>query len=256
MGVSNLDINEWFTGKSVPERRLLIKIFRYTKSDAKTVYNIMKTFGYDISNEELDTFPSGVILHAAEYPSLALTGEIDWKPTFMSGLTNINSAIIQNETAREIQDQLLNLQIAVENLSERASQEKNSADNMDNGVVPKGIDDIKKAIEGLQVTSQQLTAPVRMPAPEAMEVTLLPATYVARLEEYRSEESQWFAWFGVFFGSIIGVFVNVATGGELKKEAWILLGVFLAMSLLTLYFAVRAKRNGNNLRERLLGPKS
>jgi len=98
----------------------------------------------------------------------------------------------------------------------------------------------------------ELTAPVRIPAREDMEVTLMPTTVLDRLEEYRGEQSTWFSIFGVFVGVIGGVFVNVATGGTLGASAVVLLLAFLVMATAAGWFARQAKRRGDALKRKFL----
>jgi len=101
-------------------------------------------------------------------------------------------------------------------------------------------------------TGEALTAPVRFPSREAMEVSLVPSTYLQRLEEYRSDESRWFSFFGIFVGAIIGVFVNVATGGKFGVQVWILIGVFALVAVLIGSFGLQARRRGDRLRHDLM----
>lgn len=111
---------------------------------------------------------------------------------------------------------------------------------------------LKQTILNMQATAQELTAPVHIPSRESMGVQLIPSDVVYRLEEYRSDETKWFSWFGVCIGSIIGVFVNVATGGEMKTDAWIILAVFAVAAILTGLSGWQAGQRGKALRQKYL----
>ncbi len=117
------------------------------------------------------------------------------------------------------------------------------------------LEDVKTIKEGfaeLKLASHALTAPVSIPPPEEMEVTLVPADRLQRLEEYRGEENFWFSFLGIVIGSILGIVINVATGGEMKIDAWLMSGFLFIQALVLGWFALRARRRGTALVKQLL----
>lgn len=94
-----------------------------------------------------------------------------------------------------------------------------------------------------------LTAPVKIPARERMQIILVPSTYLERLDEYRDGETTWLTFFGIFLGAILGIIVNLATGGEMKSETWLVVAVLGTMTVLTLIFALQANHRRAKLRK-------
>ena len=126
-----------------------------------------------------------------------------------------------------------------------------SADDPDDAL-RSDIVEIKATLAILTATPHGITAPVRTPQPEDMEVTLVPSTILDRLDEYRGDESLWLVLFGLFTGAIVGVFVNVATGGRFDVAVLIILVVFVIMACATGGAAWRARTRGNAVKRALL----
>jgi len=98
----------------------------------------------------------------------------------------------------------------------------------------------------------RLTARVRLPAPEDMEVRLVVSDTLDRLDEYHGDESLWTGLCTLFLGLIGGVLVNLATGSALGPAAPIILVTFGAMALVTGGCAIRARARGATTKQRLL----
>ena len=101
-------------------------------------------------------------------------------------------------------------------------------------------------------SGSKLTANVILPAPEDMQVRLVSASALERLDEYRGNENKWFAWMGIFIGSTLGLLINVVTGGSLKAEGIVLLVVLVTMGGLTGWTAYQEKQKGDRVRAIML----
>lgn len=110
---------------------------------------------------------------------------------------------------------------------------------------------MKETISNLQESSMKMTAPVVMPEPKDMEVRLVASSSLERLEEYRSEENKWYSVFTLFVGAIMGVFVNVVTGGNLTTAAWILVGAFLLMGGFAGWSAFGFQKRAETIRRKI-----
>ena len=111
--------------------------------------------------------------------------------------------------------------------------------------------DLVAAISNLK-ESPVLTADVKIPKREHLQISLVPSTYVERTDEYRDDETTWRTYSGIFFGAILGILVNLVTGGQMKTETWLVVVVFGLMAGLTLAFALQANHRRTKLRKELL----
>ncbi len=152
---------------------------------------------------------------------------------------------------QQVQAQLQDMQRTVEEMSVRLQAQKPAgvpAGSVDHALIGE-IEDLK---EQLNAANQTLTAPVLFPTAQAMSVRLAPVHQLDSLDEYRGDESKLLAVFGVFVGAILGVFVNVATGGKMEAAAWIILVVFLVVAALFGYAAWEVRKRGSRLKSRIL----
>jgi hypothetical protein len=156
---------------------------------------------------------------------------------------------------QQLQVQFQDIQRTLEDVSKRVEQVSGvgPGDANAEAALADEVQSLKEDFLHLQETSQALTAPVRIPTPGAMQVTLVPVHVLDRLEEYRSDESTWLTFCGLFMGAILGVFVNVATGGKLAAASWIVLSVFALMAALTGAFAWQTRRRSAALKKQHLG---
>jgi transcriptional regulator with XRE-family HTH domain len=166
------------------------------------------------------------------------------------------ATLASHEAIDDLQRQVKNIQSTIDGIA-RLAEERKSTDTDDKPTpLIEEIQGLKEKLTLLQATSQAITAPVTLPSREDMEVRLVSSTALDHLEEYRAEENKWFSLLGVFIGSILGIFVNVFTGGQMKAEAWILIVVFVLFVVLTGWTGLTYRRRGDRLRDRILGNKS
>jgi len=124
---------------------------------------------------------------------------------------------VREASGKELEFQLDNLKKQLAAIA--ASQENKSSQEDFRGM--------KKQIEQIEKTTQQLTAEVLLPPAEAMKVRLVTTTSLESLEEYRSDQGIWFAGGGLFIGAALGILVNWATGSEMTRTSGILIVTFI-----------------------------
>lgn len=157
--------------------------------------------------------------------------------------------VVQSEPVQELQVQVKDIESAIDNLANKFENQPSEESDEQSLTIAEEVQNVKQQLAQLQSTSREITAPVRLPSPQDMEVKLVAITSLERLEEYRADENEWRSWFGVFMGAIIAVFINIFTGSEVSNETY-LLGAFLVlMCLLTGWSALKYRQRGNALRD-------
>lgn len=151
---------------------------------------------------------------------------------------------------KELQNRIDNIQTTVETL-----QNIVAAPNQDNSELLKGIQEeltvLTNNLVKFEAKAKEITAPVRMPKPDAMQVTLVSTTNLERLEEYRHESNKWDTVFGIFIGSVLGLLSNLVTGGKLGFEAWVLIAILGGMSGLTWWTAYKYKERAAKVKNKI-----
>lgn len=94
------------------------------------------------------------------------------------------------------------------------------------------VQNASDALLDAKLSLQQLSAPVTVPTREAMQVDLVPYSYIQSLKEYQSDENVWFAGVGATIGAMLGVLTNTITGGEWTSEALFFLILLLVGTIL------------------------
>lgn len=230
INISQSTLSKWESGQSYPNREMA---------------------QFLASALELDDLHTQLLFNALE--GKGATGVVSGRmevPFSGSVITHYAHPMITDDKIQGLQAQFKDVENAISELSARL--EGATTQSAQTVPISEEIEILKQNFAELKNTSQSLTAPVKIPSQEHMQVHLVPAASLERLEEYRSDESTWWTWFGLFVGSIIGVFINAATGGRMTTEAWILIGVFIIMAGLTGWFALKSKRKGSELSKKLL----
>jgi transcriptional regulator with XRE-family HTH domain len=114
------------------------------------------------------------------------------------------------------------------------------------------ISAIRGSISDAKASGQELSASVTLPPESSMTLQLVRADSLERLEEYRADENRWFTWLGVFVGAIIGIIVNVATGGLFNVSTGIILAVFVLMAVFCWRAANDYQKRAENLKQELI----
>lgn len=166
-------------------------------------------------------------------------------PGVITSRNSPDSELSQSITSLQIQ--ISTLEKTLEQLSGRVYADNSGTESgpMQESLAS-GLEELREQVNGLQQTGERITAQVEIPTREAMKVKLVPATFIARIEEYSSDSVIWYAVAGAFGGATLGIVVNAATGGTMTPTAWVLITIFvLLMSL----FIVLIRRNAERLRE-------
>jgi transcriptional regulator with XRE-family HTH domain len=251
LGISEESLSAWEYGKTKPSREQFIEMMKFLEFDLANMDQYLKLGEYGaLSEEEFVYFRDKQNKRHFSDKKKAYIGNVARVDTYIEQ-TNPPLSTEYSSLKSELNVQIKDILSTVESLSRRI-------DNQDNNTLggelsaKEEVKALKQEIAQLQATSKRIMAPVSVPDPEEMEVKLIPSTYIERIEEYRSEESNWFSWFGVFLGSIIGVFVNVVTGGQMSPEAWVLIVIFAIMTSLCFWFGRAARTRANKLKDSFL----
>lgn len=187
---------------------------------------------------------------------LELAGHKPVSATASDSTASDSSAIPESpaypESLREIQIQVKDIRDSIKVLGSKLEEKAVTGHDEISLTISEELQNAMDAVSRLQTTSLEITAPVTIPSSDDLTVSLVPASFLERLEEYRSEESKWLSGLGIFAGSILGIFINVATGGSMSAQAWIILAVLMVMVCFTGWSAWTYRQRGNNLKEQLL----
>lgn len=100
---------------------------------------------------------------------------------------------------------------------------------------------MRESLNAAVRAGNDLTARVRLPPPESMEVTLVAADGVDRLEEHHANENRAWAFLGITVGAALGQVTELALAGETPPvSVWML---FLFLIVASVYFTIEIKQN-------------
>ena len=156
------------------------------------------------------------------------------------------------ELAMTLESGIRELGNSVDALGKRVETELLNVSQHESIDLAENVQAVKEKVSVLREASEALTAQVILPLPEDMAVRLVPVESVRRLEEYRGDGDMWIAVAAGFGGAILGVFVNLVTGGEIKAETWIVTTVFLLMAAVSGWSACQYRRRGDRLSRDIL----
>jgi transcriptional regulator with XRE-family HTH domain len=193
---------------------------------------------------------------------LSLAGHDHNDVIFSSGIYHPTGLVINDQatersrkeneqTIQKFNEQLAQTQHAIDEISSKLDKTPPNQ-TKEKGEIISEIHKLKESLADVRISSQSITAPVILPPPEDMEVRLVSSTSLQRLEEYRSEENKWYAVMGIFLGAVLGIFINVTTGGSMTSVAWILVATFAGFGALTGLTARNYQTRGNEIRARIL----
>lgn len=226
IGVSKELLAEWEEGAKTPNREFALHLVESLPISRKEQGRMLGYAGH--KNIAINTpgkvfLPSGII--------------------FNEGFEEVTQEFGRQEI-EELKVQILETKRVVENLNTQIQSDPTIFENRSE--ILSEIENIRGNLSRFETSRFPITAPVILPASEDMAVQLVSTTSLERLEEYRSEESKWSSIMSVFIGALIGVLTNVVTGGDMTKEAWFLVSLFLIISVLVFftYWNYRTRRLG------------
>lgn len=206
---------------------------------------------------KLDELQTNALLVSAGYTPIAR--EVV-EPEVVSAMNYYNLyGDASNPSYRELNIQIQDIKDSIANLGEHL-EKNDTPSSTKNASQPEQllsqVQDLQAAITELQATSKEITAPVALPSKQQLEVRLIPTTSFERLEEYRAEENRWFTWAGIFLGAVIGLFINLVTGGKATITTWIVAATFFIMVIFTGLSARSYSQRAKNLRDEIVEKKA
>jgi len=104
--------------------------------------------------------------------------------------------------------------------------------------------------------SQELTARVRLPRLEDMDVHLVPSHSLERLEEYRSDENVAYLLIGAFGGAVLGILANWATSEQftITRFSIVLMLLLTVPTIACCFWARRLHQRAALVKEQMLHP--
>ena len=166
-----------------------------------------------VSQEDLDTFADRVRTLCAALASRAFPGAWfdETEPELHRLLESLRKEMdAQNAAVAQIAATL---------------EESTGADASEVESLRKKVSELQQSMAASRDTATELTAPVYLPRRENMGIQLVSVHSLDRLEEYRSDANLLFGVTGIWLGALIGVAVNLLTGGEWSTAT----GVFVAL---------------------------
>jgi|GEM_PF-6700737 len=267
-GFSSRIINLWENGSQLPSRNNILRLIRSLFLDDETANRLLMLAGCEkLSEGDREVLAKRLIqlklpLNLSEpfeayMKKVEPIADLDLIKGSVKTQTTVTFAPDGNTSQMaELQIQLRDLHNTTASLRTKIEEISQVGTFGQNTVILDQFQELRETISKMQTTSQSLTAPVVLPTPEDMEVKLVSSTSLERLEEYRSEESKWGTWLGVFVGAIIGILINLATGGQLTQSALILISTFVLLSILTGWTEYSFKERAHRLKERIMGNQS
>jgi transcriptional regulator with XRE-family HTH domain len=230
LGCTRSAVAAWESGKTPPTREVILQIGELVGINTQDVNFLLSLAGYEPLDNEYNNFKNAI------HPE--------------NGQQLIDRAL-NPEAVKEIQVQVKDIQASIEALGSRIEHRVTVNEDKEASALFEELHNAKEALKRLRTTSREITAPVALPSSADLTVKLVPSTVLERLEEYRSEESKWLSVSGIFIGSILGIFINVATGGAMSTQAWIILGVLLLMASFSGWTARSYSRRAGSLKKQL-----
>ena len=243
----------WEFGKAVPDPSTIFQGLREKlRLPNSDVQQLLYLAGY--AAPPPDEVPATYALSQSETPGILasvydprrmLIQEI-YGPPAMREVSDSTGLSEFRTRLKDLESSVVAIRDELENapLTETDSEDLSLVDHLQN---------LEQTISRVLESSQRIVAPVVLPPPKDLEVRLVAATSLVRLEEYRQEENKWFAVTGIFLGGILGVFVNWVTGGVMSAAAWVLVAAFAVMGGVAGYSTREYRKRAAPLWKRVLG---
>lgn len=203
--------------------------------------------GLETPNEDvLNKFSSNLNIEKDDLLQLYIFAGIDEKEHIEALKIDQDLKSSEDQRIKGLQIQIQDIKDIVENFSKEIVDQKQLGDQSKINV-QEDVEDLKKMVLKLQASSHDLKAPIVLPTQKEMTVRLIPSHSFRRLEEYRAEQSKWSSWSGVFFGSILGIIINLATGGTPASGIYIVSAILITMAILTGFTSYQFSRKAIEL---------
>jgi transcriptional regulator with XRE-family HTH domain len=233
LGLTRSTIASWEIGTSLPSKEQVFQIGRVSKLNESEINALLYAARYELIP---NVAPDSYLL--VESPVVERSKS--------------NEETVSADTVREIQVQIKDIQGSIEALSGKIDNGSLGDTEVGSLALVEELQNAKDSLRRLQTTSNQIMAPVSIPSSHELTVKLVPSMLLERLEEYRTEENKWSSWLGVFAGAILGVFINLATGGTMTNQAWVVLAILLIVMILVGRSAWVYRQRANTLKVQLL----
>ena len=151
-------------------------------------------------------------------------------------------------TVDEFDEKLAEVRWQIDDLTKRFEDNSPQEQALQNS----SVDDVRTALEELAGVGARLTAPVRIPSQDQMEIKLIPTWSFDRLEEYRTDENKWYAIASLPFGAVIGILINLITGSEANQATWVALILFAVFGILSLWQALVLSKRAAQTKSEIL----
>jgi hypothetical protein len=162
----------------------------------------------------------------------------------------------KKEAARRVETDVELLRAEMETMKQLVSQVQDRVPTLDGSQIQASLqaveERINSRIQSISQASRTLSAPIEMPPEEDIKVRLVTVGTIDRLSEAMQEESKWGTWGGVFLGALLGIFINIVTGGTLDMSGGILLIVLTLIAGLCGYTSWDYGQRGKVLKKKLL----
>ncbi|HET9495773.1 MAG TPA: hypothetical protein VFR15_16225 [Chloroflexia bacterium] len=241
LGVSRGVLDEWYSDRTKPPRDELLKIAVLLGDGKETAAALLKEAGYGPLTDA-DEVRLGAIESDPSYATI-INAQRTYRALGSLAFAT-HRATDQGSLTRQLETQLKGIQTLLQ--AQKGQQPTAEA----SAQVDRALAEL---VAQAQETAQLLTAEVVLPSREEMQVRLVSANSLERLEEYRNEESKWFSIAGVLIGAGLGIFVNVATGGTMTSSAWLVMGLLALLGGFTGFTARQYGQRAHTLRERIMG---
>lgn len=239
LGVSLRLMRSWVNGFSRPKRSQALSLFAHTHLNRDQMNAELEVWGFShLSMHELRTLwqQRQIVRNARVHIS-----------------SEVSSETVQKiQVGKDLQEQINELETKFSSISSRLEDNFQANKGSGSEKLSNDIDELRHSINEIQVTSKKLAAPVILPNPKDMQVTLVSSSSLDRLEEYRNEENKWFSVLTLFVGSILGLLTNLVTGGSLTPSALVICVVFLIMAFFSGWSAFGFRARATAIRNRIL----
>lgn len=234
LGYSRKMITRWEVDNEFPSQKVILQVGSVLEASLEEINELLRLAGLRRLKRT-----STILLPKAK----EVSASIDLKTP---------SKELASQAILEMQVQVTDIQNSVDALSTETDEQVTNVSGRST-TFDEEIRNLRETVNRLKATSHEITAPVALPSSDEMTVRLVPVNLLERLEEYRFDEAKWAAIQGVFFGAVLSLVVNMATGVNATSSTWGLLGLLFAMACLASWATYSSRQRGNKVRNQLLG---